>query len=48
MKTLRFLPVVYLIGIHGFLLFAPYVALLLTARYTLRRVRLHPVPVPAN
>ncbi|HEX8524810.1 MAG TPA: hypothetical protein VF669_21340 [Tepidisphaeraceae bacterium] len=36
MKALRFLPLVYVIGVHGFVFFAPYIAFLLTAMYTLK------------
>ncbi len=44
MKALRFLPVVYLIGVHGFILFASYVALILGGAYALRRLRSTPQP----
>ena len=39
MKSVRFLPLVFLVGIDGFAMFAPYVILLLTAAYVARRVR---------
>jgi hypothetical protein len=39
MKALRFLPLVYIVGVHGFVFFAPYIALLLAAGYALRRFR---------
>lgn len=31
MRSLRFLPITFLAGQHGFLLFAPYLAVVLTA-----------------
>jgi hypothetical protein len=37
MKTLRFLPLTFLCGVHGFALFAPYLAVSLTALHLLRR-----------
>ena len=45
MKAVRFLPLVYLLGAHGFMMFAPYVVLLLSARYALRRLKPAPQPV---
>jgi hypothetical protein len=48
MRAVRFLPLVYFLGIHGFVLFAPYVALLLTASYTIRRLRTAPRLVPVT
>ena len=40
-KALRFLPLAFLAGTHGFALFAPYVALVLAALHlrTIRRER---------
>lgn len=37
MRSLRYLPFAFLAGVHGFALFAPYVAVLLTAAHFLRR-----------
>ena len=37
MRTVRFLPLVFLVGIDGFAMFAPYVCLLLSAAYVIRR-----------
>jgi hypothetical protein len=45
MKSLRFLPLTFLAGVHGFALFAPYAALATAAVLVLRRRR-QPVPVP--
>ena len=49
MKAIRFLPLVYLIGVHGFVFFAPYVALVLAAAYAMRKLQkgsqATPVPV---
>ena len=39
MRTVRFLPLVFLVGIDGFAMFAPYVVLLLSAAYAARRLR---------
>ena len=42
MKSLRFLPLAFLAGVHGFDLFAPYMAVVLTAApYLHRAVRRH-------
>ena len=51
MKALRFLPIVFLVGVHGFVFFAPYIALVLTAGYTARKLRRdapRPQPVRAR
>lgn len=42
MRSIRFLPLVFLVGIDGFVMFAPYVMLLLSVAYVVRRV--HPQP----
>jgi hypothetical protein len=51
MKSLRFLPLTFLAGVHGFALFAPYAALavaaLLLAHRHQRRLATIPVPVRA-
>jgi hypothetical protein len=39
MKSLRYLPLTFLAGIHGFTVFAPYLVLFLTFAHLLRRVR---------
>jgi len=39
MKSLRWLPLTYLAGLDGFLLFGTYVALVLATRQVLRRCR---------
>ena len=41
MRSLRFLPLVFLIGIDGFAMFAPYVTLVLTAAYVIGLFRSH-------
>jgi hypothetical protein len=48
MKALRFLPLVYLVGVHGFVFFAPYIALLLAAAYAMRIFRRDAQPVPVR
>jgi hypothetical protein len=48
MRSLRYLPFAYLAGIHGFALFAPYLALFLAASHLIHRRRgIQPIPVPA-
>ncbi len=47
-QMLRFLPLVFLTGIDGFAMFAPYVMLLLTFAYVARRLRPQPIPVPVT
>jgi len=37
MKTLRFLPLAFLCGAHGFALFAPYLAAFLAVAHYARR-----------
>jgi hypothetical protein len=38
-RALRFLPLAFLAGTHGFALFAPYVAVVLTALHLVQRHR---------
>jgi hypothetical protein len=38
-RCIRFLPVVFLVGIEGFAMFAPYVVLLFLAGYLITRLR---------
>lgn len=48
MRSLRFLPLTFLAGVHGFVYFAPYLALFLAvAHFTRpsRRASLLPIPV---
>ena len=42
MKAIRFLPLVYIVGVDGFVFFAPYLALVLTAGYTIRLLKSRP------
>jgi hypothetical protein len=39
MRAIRFLPLVFVVGIDGFAMFAPYVLLVLTLAYLVSRVR---------
>jgi hypothetical protein len=39
MRSLRWVPIAYLAGLHGFALFAPYVALVMMARHIVLRIR---------
>jgi hypothetical protein len=51
MKALRYLPLVYIVGVDGFVFFAPYILLLLTLAYVYRIYRarqLHPQLVPVR
>jgi hypothetical protein len=45
MRALRLLPLVYFMGVHGFVLFTPYLALVMSALYIFRRFRPLPQPV---
>lgn len=36
-KWIRFLPIAFLAGMHGFALFAPYVVLVLAAAHVIKR-----------
>ena len=42
MRSIRFLPLVFLVGIDGFVMFAPYVMLLLSGAYMVRWLRPDP------
>jgi hypothetical protein len=50
MRALRFLPLASLVGIDGFVMFAPYVILVLSLAYFARRVRMQqqPIFIPAQ
>jgi hypothetical protein len=39
MRSLRFVPLAFLAGVHGFALFAPYCAVFLAAVHFLPRMR---------
>ena len=39
MKAIRFLPLVYIVGVDGFVFFAPYILLLLSLAYAIRIAR---------
>ena len=45
MRMLRFVPLTFLCGVHGFAYFAPYLVIFLTAAHLLKRRR-EPVLVP--
>jgi hypothetical protein len=42
MRSIRFLPLVFLVGIDGFVMFAPYVLVILSTAYLARRLRATP------
>ncbi len=46
MRLTMLLPLAYLAGVHGFAMFAPYLAVFLAAAHLLRRRRLQPAPIP--
>jgi hypothetical protein len=46
MRTLRYLPLVALAGVHGFALFLPYLMLIVAGAYVAERVRTQPPPMP--
>ena len=48
MRCIRFLPVVFLVGIDGFAMFAPYVILLFMAAYLVSRLRSQQQPAAAT
>jgi hypothetical protein len=49
MRAIRFLPLVFVVGIDGFAMFAPYVLLVLTLAYLVSRFRgLNPVPADTS
>ena len=39
MRSIRFLPLVFIIGIDGFAMFAPYVTVVLAMAYVITRLR---------
>jgi hypothetical protein len=51
MRSLRYVPFTFLAGIHGFALFAPYLAFFLTASLLIQRRRSAiptQIPIPVN
>ncbi|MBV8781081.1 MAG: hypothetical protein JO353_06760 [Phycisphaerae bacterium] len=44
MRVLRYLPIAYVAGVHGFAFFAPYLAIFLALTHFLRK-RAIPIPV---
>ena len=41
---IRYLPLVFLVGIDGFAMFAPYVATVLSVAYVCKRIKPEPQP----
>lgn len=39
MRSFRFFAIAYLAGVHGFVFFAPYLAVVLTAVHVIRKSR---------
>ena len=48
MRSLRWLPLTFLAGLHGFVMFTPYVALVMAALLTTHRLRRKPVLVSVS
>jgi hypothetical protein len=50
LRSVRFLPLVFIMGVDGFAMFAPYVIGMLTLAYAVRTLRPGPAaePVPAD
>lgn len=48
MRSLRFLPLTFLAGVHGFVYFAPYLALFLAIAHFTRPVRRALLPIPVG
>ena len=48
LRSVRFLPLVFLTGIDGFAMFAPYVIGVLAIAYTIRQFRPQPLPAAAT
>ena len=44
MRSLWFLPLTFVAGVHGFAIFAPYLALVFAALHLRSRLRARPVP----
>ena len=44
MRTLRWVPLTFLAGLHGFAIFAPYAALVMIVYHLSRYLRKTPVP----
>ena len=51
MRAIRFLPLVFLVGVDGFAMFAPYLVLVLSLAYVARRLRPdegEPIAIPVD
>jgi len=48
MKAIRFLPLVFLVGIDGFAMFAPYAVLVMMVAYVIGRGRAQAQLIPAH
>jgi len=48
MKAIRFLPLVFLVGIDGFAMFAPYALLVITVAYVAGRARAQGQLIPVR
>jgi hypothetical protein len=47
-RTLRFLPLTFVAGVHGFALFAPYLAVTMAVVHVTWARRRRAIPVPAT
>ena len=48
MRSIRFLPLVFLVGIDGFVMFAPYALAVMVAAYSFDRSRPEPALLPVR
>jgi hypothetical protein len=48
MKSLRYLPLTFLAGVHGFAMFAPYAAIFLGIVHLINKRRRKLVPIPVR
>ncbi len=46
MKSLRYLPLTFLAGVHGFAMFAPYAAVFLGVVHLINKRRRKLIPIP--
>ena len=46
MRAIRFLPLVFIVGIDGFAMFAPYVAFVMSVAYVYAALKARPQPQP--
>ena len=47
MRSLRYLPLVFVVGVDGFAMFLPYMGFVCAAAYVVARLKPRPQTVPA-